>query len=154
VRRNDREVTDLDGIVEILSRADTIRLGLHDEPYPYVVPLSFGYEVVAGRVVVFFHGACEGLKHELIAGNPYVCVEAGIFYRFAEVPGSVTTEYESVIGFGRAELVRDGEARRGMGLLLRHCGFEGFVYDPKGLDRVAVYRIVLDRVSGKRRFVG
>jgi nitroimidazol reductase NimA-like FMN-containing flavoprotein (pyridoxamine 5'-phosphate oxidase superfamily) len=126
---------------------------LHDGSFPYVVPLSFGLEVVDGNVELYFHGAKEGLKHELIAKNPLVCVEAGIFYRYVEVPGSVTTEFESVIGFGKAALVSGSEAVWGLDLLLSHCGFEGFVYDRGVLDSLSVYRIVLDRVTGKRRFV-
>lgn len=43
MRRSDREITDFNEIVDVLRRADTIRLGLHDDPYPYVVPLSFGF---------------------------------------------------------------------------------------------------------------
>jgi nitroimidazol reductase NimA-like FMN-containing flavoprotein (pyridoxamine 5'-phosphate oxidase superfamily) len=153
MRRSDREVTDYTEIVDILHRADTIRLGLHDTPYPYVVPLSFGFEGSNGKITLYFHGAKEGLKHRLIANNPQVCVETDIFHRYAEVPGSVTTEYESFIGFGRVERVTGDEAVKGLDLLLAHCGYEGFVYDRAALDITAVYRITLDSFTGKRRFV-
>ena len=153
MRRSDREVTGFHEIVDILRRADTIRLALHDEPYPYVVPLSFGLEVVGGKIVLYFHGAQEGIKHELIAKNRHVCVEADIFHRYTEVPGSVTTEYESVIGFGKVVPVTGEEATRGMDLLLTHCGYDGFLYDHEALNTMAIYRIELDKVTGKRRFV-
>jgi nitroimidazol reductase NimA-like FMN-containing flavoprotein (pyridoxamine 5'-phosphate oxidase superfamily) len=35
MRRSDREVRDFSEIADILRRADIIRLGLHNEPYPY-----------------------------------------------------------------------------------------------------------------------
>jgi nitroimidazol reductase NimA-like FMN-containing flavoprotein (pyridoxamine 5'-phosphate oxidase superfamily) len=152
MRRSDREVTDFNEITDILNRADTIRLGLQDEPYPYVVPLSFGLEAENGVITLFFHGAKEGLKHDLIRANPKVCAEADIFRRYIETSGGVTTEYESVIGFGKCELVSGGEAVKGLDLLLAHCGFGGFEYDSKVLDIAAVYKITLESFTGKRLF--
>jgi nitroimidazol reductase NimA-like FMN-containing flavoprotein (pyridoxamine 5'-phosphate oxidase superfamily) len=152
MRRSDRQITDFDELADVLRRADTIRLGLHDEPYPYVVPLSFGLEVADGKIAVYFHGAKTGKKHELIAGNPHACVEADIFYRYAEVPKSVTTEYESLIGFGVCECVSGDEAAHGLDLLLTHCGYDGFVYDRAVLEVTAVYKVTLESVTGKRRF--
>lgn len=154
MRRNDREITDLDEIIDVLRRADTIRLGLHDEPYPYVVPLSFGFEASDGKITLYFHGAAAGLKHDLIAQNPHVCVESDILHRYAEVPPSnVTAEYESFIGFGKAERVAGDEAVKGLDFLLTHCGYDGFEYNADALDITAVYRITLDSFTGKRRFV-
>ena len=151
MRRTDREVTDFDQLMDILRRADTLRLGLHDEPYPYVVPLSYGFEAVDGRVTLYFHGASEGLKHELIRRNPHVCVEADIFHRYAETPGGVTVVYESFIGFGTARRVTGEQAARGMDLLLEHCGFGGFAYTREALAATAMYAIELESFTGKRR---
>jgi nitroimidazol reductase NimA-like FMN-containing flavoprotein (pyridoxamine 5'-phosphate oxidase superfamily) len=154
MRRSDREVTDFHEITDILWRCDTIRLGLHDEPYPYVVPLSFGMEAADGKITLYFHGATEGQKHDLIRANPHVCVEASIFHRYAATGASATTEYESVIGFGKAELVSGEEAIKGLDLLLTHCGFDGLAYDHRVLARTAVYKVALDTFTGKRRDVG
>lgn len=154
MRRSDREITGFNEIIDVLRRADTIRLGLHNDPYPYVVPLSFGFEAAEHKITLYFHGAKEGLKHDLIARNPHVCVEADIFHRYADVPpDNVTTEYESFIGFGIAERAEGDEAARGIDLLLAHCGYAGFEYDRAALGFIAVYKIVLDSFSGKRRFV-
>ncbi|MCL1951747.1 MAG: pyridoxamine 5'-phosphate oxidase family protein [Oscillospiraceae bacterium] len=152
MRRTDREVTGFDEIIDILRRADTIRLGLHDAPYPYVVPLSFGLEAGDGRITLYFHGAAEGLKHELLARDPHVCVEADIFHRYAERPGSVTTAYESFVGFGTCARVHGEEAARGIDLLLEHCGFAGYGCAPAELERTRVYKIALERFTGKRNF--
>lgn len=153
MRKSDREITDYNEIVDVLRRADTIRLGLHDNPYPYIVPLSFGFATVGNKITLYFHGAKEGLKHDLIARNPYVCVEADIFHRYTSVPpNSVTADYESIIGFGTAELVSGDEAVKGIDLLLEHCGYAGFEYDRAALNFTAVYKITLDSFTGKRRF--
>ena len=150
MRRNDREITDFNEIADVLQRADTMRLGLHDEKYPYVVPLSFGFEAAGGKITLYFHGAMEGFKHALIQKNPFVCVQTDIFHAYKEVPGSVTTKYESFIGFGKAEAVTGGQAVKGMDLLLAHCGYEGFSYHHAALDFTRIYKIELDSFTGKR----
>jgi nitroimidazol reductase NimA-like FMN-containing flavoprotein (pyridoxamine 5'-phosphate oxidase superfamily) len=151
MRRADRAVTDFSEWVDILRRADTLHLALHDAPYPYVVPLSFGLDADPARgITLYFHGAMEGKKHDLLHANPHVCVEASVFRQYKEAGGSVTTVYESVIGRGVAERVVGEEAARGMDLLLAHCGYAGFPYAPEALDHTAVYRIALTSVTGKR----
>ena len=153
MRRTDREVTDFHEIADILRRCDTIRLGMNGDPYPYVVPLSFGFEAADGKISVYFHGAKEGHKHDLIDRDNRVCVEASICHRFVTVPGSATVEYESFIGFGRAVVVDGEEAVKGLDLMLEHCGFEGLAYDRALLAKTAVYKIELASFTGKRRMV-
>lgn len=152
MRKSDREITDLAEIIDVLHRSDTIRLGLHSRPYPYVVPLSFGFETVDDKIIIYFHGATEGFKHDLIQENPFVCVETDIFHRYAETANGITTEYESFIGFGEAERITGTNAVKGLDLLLAHCGYDGFVYDHAVLDIIWIYRIKLDSFTGKRRF--
>ncbi len=67
MRRSDRKITDFDEIVSVLRRCDTVRLGINGGDYPYVVPLSFGMEVLGGKVHIYVHGAKEGHKHDLIS---------------------------------------------------------------------------------------
>ena len=151
MRRNDRKITDFTEITDILCRTDTMRLGLHHEPYPYIVPLSFGFEACEGKITLYFHGAAEGLKHDLIQKNPLVCVESDILHKYIAVGNNLTAEYESFIGFGKAERVTGDEAVKGIGLLLAHCGFDGFEYSRESFDVTWVYKIELDSFTGKWR---
>ena len=163
IRRTDREILDFNEILDVLRRAQTIRLGLNGDPYPYVVPLSYGYEAfgegdgAARGVAIYIHGATEGFKHELIKRDNHVCVEADILHRFAERgegdDKSLTTEYESVIGFGTAEAISGAEAIKGMELLIEHCGFKGFTYDLALLEKVKAYKLILTTVTGKRNLI-
>lgn len=153
MRRSDREITDFAQITDILHRADTVRLAMHDEPYPYIVPLSFGFEAHDGKITLYFHGATEGLKRDLIQKNPYVCVEADIFHRYAAEGAGLTTEYESFIGFGKASGVTGDGAVKGLDLLLDHCGYSGFEYNRAALAVTWVCKIELDSFTGKRRTV-
>ena len=151
MRRKDREVTDFTEITDILRRADTMRLGLHCEPYPYVVPLSFGFEARDGKITLYFHGAADGLKHDLIQKNPFVCVESDVLHRYMTVGKNITAEYESFIGFGKAGRVTGDEAVKGIDLLLSHCGYDGFEYDRAALEVTWVYKVELDSFTGERR---
>jgi nitroimidazol reductase NimA-like FMN-containing flavoprotein (pyridoxamine 5'-phosphate oxidase superfamily) len=155
MRKSEREVTNIADIADILGRCDTVRLGLFGEPYPYIVPVSFGYEVTDGRIAVYFHGAKEGLKHELIAKNSKVCIEADIFNGYKRVGAGVTTAYESVVGFGAAELADTPTAIHGLDLMMEHCGFTDFSSEQCVLLGItAVYRVTLDSVTGKVRTAG
>ncbi|MCL2674733.1 MAG: pyridoxamine 5'-phosphate oxidase family protein [Defluviitaleaceae bacterium] len=153
MRRKDREITDFNEIIDILQRADTIRLGIHDDPFPYVVPLSFGFETNDGKVELYIHGAKEGLKHTLLDRNSNVCVEASIFHRYVDLGTDLTTEYESVIGFGAAQIIQGDEAKKGLDLICTHCGFDGYSYDIRALNVMRIYKITLSSITGKRRSV-
>ena len=150
MRRKDREITDRNKIIDILQHADTIRLGINGDPYPYVVPLSFGFEDVNGEINIYIHGAKEGFKHTLLDLNNHVCVEASIFNGYVRTDTGLTTKYESVIGFGTVEVVQGAEAVRGMDLICSHCGYPGFEYDITLLDMMRIYKIRILDITGKK----
>jgi len=150
MRRIDREIKNRDEIIDVLKRADTIRLGINGGPFPYVVPLSFGFEDCGGQIIIYVHGAKEGFKHELIDKNNNVCVETDIFYQYKKSATGVTAESESVIGFGTAEVVQGEEAVKGLDLICSHCGFHGYGYDVAALAHMRIYKIKLESVTGKR----
>lgn len=110
MRKKQREITEFDKMVEILDKCQTIRLGLFDEVYPYIVPLSFGYEAVEGRLYIYFHCAREGKKVDLAAENGHCCVEADFLNDYKRTEHGVTADYESVIAYGSLERVFADEA--------------------------------------------
>ena len=44
--RREREVTDINDILQIINETKILHLGLSDEGWPYVVPMNYGYEYV------------------------------------------------------------------------------------------------------------
>ena len=153
MRKADREISNLGEIADILRRCDTIRIGISDEQAPYIVPVSFGYELQHDMISVYYHGAFEGRKAELLRQHPLVCVEADLCHGFVENGhGGLTCDFESVIGYGTAEWVEGEEKEHGLQLLLEHCGAPHYRCTPEVTAATAVVRIVLDSVSGKRRF--
>lgn len=152
MRRSDREVTDFNEIVGIIDQCDTLHLGINADGYPYVVPVSFGYDAQDGRVTLYFHGAGKGLKHELLARDARVCAEMSNCIRFCETGHSLTCEYVSAIGYGHARRVDGEQALHGLKRLNAHCGYPDYeMGDCVGIT--TVYAIELESLTGKRRAV-
>lgn len=152
MRRKDREVKDRQEIFDILQRCDTVRIGIQGEKYPYVVPVSFGMDVVDDRAVVYFHCAKQGMKLDMLRENPYVCVEGDILIKIEKTPHGITTRYESVIGYGKCCFVDDADERlHALTLLTEHYGEFGYPLDRcSGLAHVTVGKIVLEEITGKK----
>ena len=151
MNRKEREVEDFADVADILKRCKTIRLGLINQSKSYVVPVSFGMDIVDEKVVVYFHGAVAGLKTECIEQNDNVCIEADIFYKVETTKTGITARYESVIGFGVVSKVEGEEKLHGLRKLVEHYGFSDYPIERcRGLDNTAVYKIVLSELSGKR----
>ena len=153
MRKSNREIKDFETVLAVFDSCQTIRLALHDEPFPYVVPLSFGWECVDGKLNLYFHCAKEGKKVNLIARNNAVAVEADLLNGYVRTERGVTADYKSVIAFGTARPVCGEEAVHGIELLLKHCGVEGYsASECVVLGVVAVYKISVESVTGKSRF--
>ena len=122
------------------------------EKHPYVVPVSFGTELIAGKPVVYFHCAREGLKVDLLKANPHVCVEGDIFIKTEPTDHGITTRYESVIGFGECQFLEEiDEIIHALKVLTEHYGY--FDYDLancRALQYTYVGKIILDEITGKR----
>lgn len=120
-----------------------------DEGYPYAVPLNYVYE--AGRI--YFHCARAGHKLDAIARSDKVsfCVVG----EGEVIPRKFATRYKSVIVFGRARVLEDGEeVRRALRLLNGKYAPE---YEAQGeeeiarfFDTVRIVEITAEQLSGKR----
>ncbi len=152
MRRKDRETENFEEIYDILKRCDTVKIAMHGDVYPYIVPVSFGSEVVDGKVVIYFHCAKEGRKIDLLKSNPNVAVEGEIFIKIEKTAHGITARYESVTGFGKCSFVSDKEEIvHGLKLLTEHYGYNDYPLDRcLGMDRLFVVKIVLDEIYGKK----
>lgn len=120
IRRSRQALPAEDGR-DILNRNTAGVLSLHDELYPYGVPISYAYEESSREPgalygTVYFHCAIAGHKLEAIGRNDRVsfCV----IDQDRIVPEKFTTEFRSVIAFGIARVVSDDdEKRHGLKLL-------------------------------------
>ena len=154
MRRKDREVTDIDVIRDVIGRCFCCRIGFNDNGEVYIVPLSFGFEERDGSFVFYFHGAKEGRKIDLIGRSPDVGFEMDTDYRLNEGNSacSYSARFMSIIGNGTVGMVESEEEKRhGLSLIMKHCtGKDGWIFDDGMVDTVAVFKLVVTRLSCKQ----
>jgi uncharacterized protein len=105
IRRDKLTCTDDERIDQFLIQARTGYLGLTDGEFPYVVPLNF----IWTNGAVYFHGANQGRKIELLHANPNCCFTVAEEYgtMVSPIPAKTDTAYMSVMLFGEVEIVSD-----------------------------------------------
>lgn len=155
MRRSDREITDFNEMLEVMERCDVCRLGLNDEAYPYIVPLNFGMNVKDGRVTLYFHGAAEGHKYDLMEKNNAAFFEMDCAHKLVATleRGSCTMEYESIMGHGRLFPVPEDEKYDALLILMRHYHKEDFPFNKNVMPQTRVFRLEIEEMTGKRRKV-
>lgn len=151
MRRDEREITSIDEIYDILTRCDVIRLSMNDSPYPYCIPMTFGVEKKEDKIIIYLHSAKEGKKWELLDKDNHVCIEADLYYHTVKEGDSITAKYESVIGFGKVEKLDEQQDKvAAFKVMLAHYKEKGFpVTSCKGLEPSQVFKVELDEVTGK-----
>lgn len=155
MRRKEREVTDLNEIKDILTRAEVLRVALNNGDYPYLFPVNYGFVMDGAQLVLFFHGAKEGAKHAIIARDNKVTFEVDCGHALMQPLGeeSCTSSfaYESVIGTGTIEKAADSEKEALLTLLLEHYGITAKHFNPVHLANTVVYKITATTYTAKRR---
>lgn len=155
MRRKDREIKDQDRIGSILDRAQVCHLALFDGEWPYVLPITFGYE--PGHM--YFHSAKEGKKIDIIKKNPRAsfCVEVDVLPIPAPKKRSgLDLPYRSVVGFGEISVIPDDEEdrkRHALSVLAAHYCRQGVdIPRPRALlDKVEVLEMKIVHITGKEK---
>ncbi|MFT8872042.1 MAG: pyridoxamine 5'-phosphate oxidase family protein [Sporolactobacillus sp.] len=109
LRKKERACTDQDRINHFLKNAKVGFLGLVDAASPYVVPVNFVWS--DGKV--FFHGAEDGRKADILRQHPVVCFTVAEEYAILvdAVPAHTTTAYFSVMLFGTVDELENPEEK-------------------------------------------
>lgn len=146
VRRQDRLLA-FDRALELLRNGEYGFLALGGES-GYGLPTNF----VLCDTSIYFHCAPEGekLRRMALCDKASFCVVGNT----APQPGKFTTEYESVLVFGRITLVSDDTERmRALEFLIDKYSAEfketGLKYAEKSFHRTTILRLDIDRLSGK-----
>ena len=156
MRRTDREVKDAEGILQILEACKVCRIGMMDGEKIYMVPVNFGYVYEDGKLALYFHGAREGKKMELIQKNPAVGIEMDGAHEL--VTGKTACQYSyhyaSLIGTGRAEIVTEpAEKLKALALIMKCQTGEEFEEIKENLgvvQAVGVIRAEVEEFTCKR----
>lgn len=156
LRRKEREIRDIEKIFEIIERCDTCRIAINDGGYPYILPLSFGAELVDGELSVYFHCAGRGKKLELLSKDNRVGFEFDIAHGIVtdESGDNCTVKYESVIGRGKIEILPEDEKAHALDLLMKHYHKEAkgdfiFPEDAPCVRAVTMLRLRAEALRGK-----
>ncbi len=150
MRRSDKEITDYQEIAAILEKAAVCRIALSDDDCPYIVPVNF----VVRNNCLYFHSSSEGGKIDILRKNNRVCFEIDIDIEIVsgEVSCAWGTRYRSVIGFGRAFFLKETtEKQQALNYLMeKYAGLKDFSYKIEALEKVAVFSVSIEKITGKK----
>lgn len=155
MRRSDREVSNIDDIAAIVEKCDVCRIALNNDGYPYILPLNFGMLLKGDRMELYFHGAMEGMKYELIEKDRRASFEMDCSHKLvAGIENEACTysmEYESVIGRGYIEILPEREKHDALCILMKHYGKEDLVFNKAVMEKTKVFKLVVEKITGKTR---
>ncbi len=138
-------------IVRFLHKAEIGHIATRWDEQPFITPSTFWYDETTQRI--YFHSNIVGRVRANIERHPEVSFECSEFGKF--LPSNVALEfsmqYESVIAFGKAQIVEDEEEKkRGLyGLLEKYfsdmkAGEEYRPITAKELAHTSLYAIEIE----------
>lgn len=149
MRRKEREISDVNLIEKLFKQANICRLSIHDNPYPYIVALNYGYS----NNSLFIHCAREGKKIELLKKNNKVGFQIELDSEIIRHQESCqwTTKYRSLVGKAEIEIVDDySEKVNGLDVIMKHSGKHDNSYNSKAVDKVLILKVKIKEVTGKQ----
>ena len=150
MRRKDREQTGDFALAVTDTCAYAVMATVNPDGSPYCIPLSF----VREGEWLYFHSATEGQKIDNLRALNKVCISC--VGHSKPIPEIYSLEYESAVINGTAQEVTGREEKiHALDLVCRRytpenmAGFKEAV--ESSLDRVAIWKIHIDEISGKER---
>lgn len=150
MRRNDKEVKEIEDIVKIIDKCRECTIAFFDDKYPYVIPLNFGYEYT-GKINLYFHGANEGKKLDLIKKNNKVAFEMHHVkeINIDKIACKSTTKFESINGNGKIEILEKEDKTKGLNIIMKHYTKKDYEIDENILNSVCVFKLKVNEIYGK-----
>ena len=155
MRRKDREVLDETKIDEFIKNCDCCRIGFYDKENDevYIVPLNFGYSNIDNKRVLYFHGAKEGRKINLISKTNKVSFEMDSNHELivGTMPCNYSERYQCIMGTGLISFVEENK-EKAMALneiMFQSTGKKDWKFPEAMLNRVAVFKIEVTNLSCK-----
>lgn len=153
MRRKEREIKEPSEIMNILASSKVVRIGFNDNGHIYIVPLNFGFEYENGELTLYFHGARDGRKFNLIQKGGYVGFEMDFGYQLktAETACAHSAYYSSAIGEGEvSELTENDEKKKALNLImLNETGKGDWNFPSIMLSKVGVFKIKVSEFTCK-----
>ncbi|CBZ02860.1 pyridoxamine 5'-phosphate oxidase family protein [Clostridium botulinum] len=149
MRRKDRELKNDEAIEILKNNTYGVLSTISENGYPYGVPISY----IFFDNSIYFHSAIKGHKLDNISNNNRVsfCVVG----RTHILPDKFSTEYESVIVFGRVIEVSNDEKNTTLLEILNKYSADyigqGKEYIQKASKATKVMKINIEHTSGKAK---
>ncbi|MDU1322237.1 MAG: pyridoxamine 5'-phosphate oxidase family protein [Clostridium botulinum] len=149
MRRKDRELKNDDAIEILKNNTYGVLSTISENGYPYGEPISY----IFFNNSIYFHSAIKGHKLDNISNNNRVsfCVVG----RTHILPDKFSTEYESVIVFGRVIEVSNDEKNTALLEILNKYSADyieqGKEYIQKASKATKVMKINIEHTSGKAK---
>ena len=156
-RRRNRTVEDQGWIEDFLMRVPTCVIATVSEGRPFLNPNLFLFDRESH--VIFFHTAGQGRTRSNIENDALITICAFEMGRLLPADDILdySTEYASVVVFGRAQIVTDAETiRRVFDMQMKKYfphhkeGREFRRFTDEEAARATVYRVTIEQWSGKK----
>lgn len=154
MRRADRQITEKHEVQQILNDADVCRIAFAVNNQPYIVTLNFGY-TWNDKLILYFHGANEGRKIEMMQLNNHVCFELDTHHEL--VTGNRSCDwsmlYSSIVGYGKLRMAENEDERiHGLNTLMAHYGKTADNnYHEALMKRTAVFVLEAEEYTAKQK---
>ncbi len=152
--RRERQVFDINEIINILEKSKVLHLGLVDGDEPYVVPMNYGYTMENEKLTLWLHGATQGRKLDVMRANPKVffSMECDLVPFEGDVACRYGVGYSSLMGRGIAEIVEDVEIKKNaLTYLMKTQTGKDFEFNDKLVSVVSVIKIDVVEYTAKYR---
>lgn len=154
MRRKDREVIEINELMQIIDQCKVCRIAMLDKAGLYIVPMNFGYTYENNQLVLYFHSANEGRKIDALKENSDICFEMDSEHRLitADLACQYGYSFKSIIGNGKVVFIDEvGEKKTALSVLMKHQTGQDFSFDDKMVNSVSVFKIIAHNYSGKYR---
>lgn len=158
MHREKVRIMDKDMQRAIIEKGRVATVCFQDSPYPYAVPMNYGYEWKE-KLVFYLHMAKEGHRMDLIEKDNHVMLNISEFLdRYGYKPYQKEThDYRSINVFGTAEIItteNEEEYLKGFSLLQVHQNNRPPIkrITQQMKERLYVLKITADYVVAKSQY--
>jgi uncharacterized protein len=153
MRRNEKEITDIIVLEEIIKKSDVCRIAMATMNIPYIVTMNFGYSSTP-EPRLYFHCANEGKKLEMIRQNNFVCFEMDTDHEIYTGTNGCDwgMKYKSIVGNGLITIITGREEKiTGFTSIMKHYGgARVFTFDESSVEKTIILRLDIKEMTGKK----
>ena len=152
----ERRIKEPELIRAVLDMTNVCAVALHDEPYPYVVPMNYGYVWEEDGLTLYMHMGVQGHRIDLIRENPHVTCNIQVFldrWGTKKYRGE-GHDYRSVTVYGKAEILTAEDPKEFIKALNALCAATGRPRVTKAPKSKSLYmmRVKADVVTAKSQY--